>query len=210
MRGHHDLKEGTVKSAAAWVYLATVPLCLSAPFVRDEGLRGLLFTYFAVPLCGVSLVLALTTWLLAGKTYWDLVVAIVWAMAAVSMSMPLSAAPQHLEVLFVVLKVQAGLVGAGAVALLVNAIRAARRPGPLAFRAVYAAGLAVLALFLARRSLGAYASFFVSESPGLATIAAEIRLFWRVVAACAAAIALGAIGLYASRARVTDGASLAG
>jgi len=199
-----------VTNAAAWIYAATVPLCLAAPFVRDASLRGLLLTYVVTPVCGVSLALAFATWLLGGKTHLDIAVAVIWAVAAFSMCLPLSAEPRHLELLFVALKVQAALVGAGALALLISAVGAARRQGPLAFRAVYSAGLALLALFLARRSLGAYGSLFESESQGLNAIAAEISLFWRVIATCAVAIAVGAIGLYVSRSRASREASVAG
>jgi hypothetical protein len=199
-----------VKKAATWIYAASVPLCLSAPFVGDEGLRSSLLTYVATPLCGVALVLALATWLLGGETHLDMAVAVVWAVAAASLCLPLSAEPYRLEVLFVALKVQAALVGAGALALSISAVRAARRKGPLAFRAVHVAGLVLLALLLARRSLGTYGSLFMSQSQGLDAIAAEIRLFWHVMAGCAAAIAFGTIGLYASRGRASREARAAG
>jgi len=199
-----------VTNAATWIYVATVPLCLAAPFVRDQSLRGLLLTYVATPLCGVSLVLALATWLVGRKTHLDVAVAVVWALAAVSMCLPLSAEPQHMDLLLVALKVQAVLIGAGALALSIGAVGAARCQGSPAFRAVYAGGLALLALLLARRSLSAYGSLFASESQGLDAIAAEISLFWRLITTCAVAIALGAIGLYVSRGRTSGEASVAG
>lgn len=199
-----------MKNAATFIYAASVPLCLSAPFVGDETLRSLLLTYVAAPLCGVSLVLALSTWLLGANTHLDIAVAVVWAAAAASLCLPLSAEPHRLEMLFVAVKVQAALVGAGALALSISAVRAARRQGPIAFRAVDVAGLVVLALLLARRSLGPYGSLFMSESQGLNAIAAEISLFWQVMAACAAAIALATIGLYVSRSRPSRKASAAG
>jgi uncharacterized BrkB/YihY/UPF0761 family membrane protein len=126
------------------------------------------------------------------------------------MCLPLSAEPRRLEMLFVALKVQAAVVGAGALALLIGAVRAALREGSPTFRAVHAAGLVLLAFLLARRAFGTYTSLFRSESGGLGAIAAEISLFWRVVVACAAVIALGAIGLYVSRGRALHVAKGAG
>jgi hypothetical protein len=199
-----------VKKAETWIYWATGFLCLVVPFLTSA--RGLpeviLLRYTATPLSVVSIVLGVASWLAATTSRLAAGIAMMWLLAAVSICLPVSGGLLSLEQLSITRDVQAAVVSVAAAGIGISSARALRGQAPMLFRGLHSGGLACLALLCARRVFVTYGLCETLGGAGLAGISSELRLFWGVVVACVATIAVGSIGGYVWRRRHEGEASV--